>query len=118
MHALIFGAGNIGRSFIGQLFATAGYAVTFVDVNEALVAELNRQGRYRLEVRGPEPRDIWVEGVSAIDGRDRDRVAERAWPRRTSRRPRLGRGRCGMSSRCWRRGWCGGARRGAGRSIS
>jgi mannitol-1-phosphate 5-dehydrogenase len=76
MHALIFGAGNIGRSFIGQLFATAGYAVTFVDVNETLVAELNRQGRYRLEVRGSEPRDIWVEGVSAVDGRDRDRVAE------------------------------------------
>ena len=43
MQALIFGAGSIGRSFIGQLFAGGGYRVTFVDVNEMLVAELNRQ---------------------------------------------------------------------------
>jgi len=28
-----FGAGNIGRSFIGQLFSRSGYEVVFVDTN-------------------------------------------------------------------------------------
>ncbi len=76
MQSVIFGAGNIGRSFLGQLFAARGYRVTFIDVNETLVAELNRQGRYRLEVKGPRPAEIWVEGVSAIDGRDRPAVVQ------------------------------------------
>lgn len=76
MHAIVFGAGNIGRSFIGQLFAAGGYRVTFVDVNEALVTELNRRGRYCVEVKGPQPAEIWVEGVSAVDGRDRAAVVE------------------------------------------
>ena len=34
---VIFGAGKIGRSFIGQLFGCAGYQVVFVDVNQTIV---------------------------------------------------------------------------------
>ncbi len=64
------GAGNIGRSFIGQLFARAGFEVVFVDVDEAVVAELNRRGRYRVEIKDVEPETIWVERVRAVDGRD------------------------------------------------
>ena len=29
-----FGAGNIGRSFIGQLFSRSGYEVVFVDIKK------------------------------------------------------------------------------------
>ncbi len=76
MNAVVFGAGNIGRSFIAQLFAAGGYRVTFIDVNETLVAALNREGRYRLEIKGPRPAEIWIEGVSAIDGRDREAVVK------------------------------------------
>ena len=36
-----FGAGNIGRSFIGQIFSKEGYEVVFIDVNEKLISELN-----------------------------------------------------------------------------
>jgi mannitol-1-phosphate 5-dehydrogenase len=39
---LQFGAGNIGRSFIGQLFSRSGYEVVFIDINKKLVKELNR----------------------------------------------------------------------------
>lgn len=47
--AVIFGAGNIGRGFIGQLLCQSGYQVTFFDVDETLIAALNRDGAYRLE---------------------------------------------------------------------
>jgi len=33
---VIFGAGNIGRGFIGQLFARSGWQIVFVDVNREL----------------------------------------------------------------------------------
>ncbi len=72
---LVFGAGNIGRSFVGQLFARAGYRVVFVDVDDRLVEALNREGRYLVQVRDRRPADIWVEGVSALYARQADRVA-------------------------------------------
>src|SRR5690606_994685 len=38
--AALFGAGNIGRGFIGLLLHEAGYEVVFADVNAALIGEL------------------------------------------------------------------------------
>lgn len=75
MQLVVFGAGNIGRSFIGQLFSRAGYRVVFVDIDEELVAALNEEGRYRIEIRDRTPGEIWVEGVSAIPARDDGEVA-------------------------------------------
>ncbi len=75
MKLVVFGAGNIGRSFVGQLFARAGYQVVFVEVDGALVEALNREGRYRIEIRDRRPGETWVEGVSAVNGRDRERAA-------------------------------------------
>jgi hypothetical protein len=76
MKLVQFGAGNIGRSFIGQLFARAGYEVVFVDVMPEVVALLNERRRYRVKVKDTPPGTIWVENVRAVNGRDRDRVAE------------------------------------------
>jgi mannitol-1-phosphate 5-dehydrogenase len=69
---LIFGAGNIGRSFIGQVFARGGWRVTFVDVDRALVDALNEFGSYRVVIRreGAPDDELMVENVRAIDGRD------------------------------------------------
>jgi mannitol-1-phosphate 5-dehydrogenase len=39
--AVQFGAGNIGRGFMGQLFWEAGYRTIFVEANQKLV-ELSR----------------------------------------------------------------------------
>jgi mannitol-1-phosphate 5-dehydrogenase len=69
-----FGAGNSGRSFIGQLFARGGYEVVFVDVVPEVVAALNERHGYTVEVRDRNPQTIQVEGVRAVDGRDLDAV--------------------------------------------
>jgi mannitol-1-phosphate 5-dehydrogenase len=77
MHALMYGAGNIGRGFIAQLFAASGYEVTFVDVAEQVIEALNREGRYPIRFISTEGnRDVWVEGIRAINGWDREKVAE------------------------------------------
>jgi len=69
---LQFGAGNIGRSFIGQLFSRGGYEVVFVDVNDRIVSELNRRGRYRVVIKRDDLPDeeLDISGVRAVDGRD------------------------------------------------
>ncbi|HUU54019.1 MAG TPA: mannitol-1-phosphate 5-dehydrogenase [Armatimonadota bacterium] len=75
MKLVVFGAGNIGRSFVGQLFARAGYEVIFIDVDDELVAALNREGCYRVEIKDRHPETIRVEGVSAVHGGDRGSAA-------------------------------------------
>ena len=37
MKAVMYGAGNIGRGFIGQRLYLSGYHTTFIDVNDAVV---------------------------------------------------------------------------------
>ena len=64
------GAGNIGRSFIGQLFSRAGFEVVFVDVVAEVIAALNEHHRYRVEIRDRQPETIWVENVRGISGQD------------------------------------------------
>lgn len=47
---LQFGAGNIGRGFMAQLFFEAGYEVVFVDVRKDLVDLLNTRKVYPLRI--------------------------------------------------------------------
>ncbi|MBQ9478356.1 MAG: mannitol-1-phosphate 5-dehydrogenase [Selenomonadaceae bacterium] len=65
--AVHFGAGNIGRGFIGLLLSKAGYHVTFVDVAASLVDDINELGKYYVQIVGDEPKRILVENVSAIN---------------------------------------------------
>ena len=37
----MYGAGNIGRGFIGQVFSGSGYSVGFIDINKEVIAKLN-----------------------------------------------------------------------------
>lgn len=48
---LLFGAGKIGRSFIGQLFSRGGYEVVFVDVNRDLIKALNDKRSYPVLIK-------------------------------------------------------------------
>lgn len=73
--AVIFGAGNIGRGFIGQLFYKSGFSVTFVDVNPDLVISLNRLGEYPLKiVSNSSEQDEIVRNITAVDGKYKEAV--------------------------------------------
>jgi len=48
---VIFGAGKIGRSFIGQLFSLSGYEVVFVDINKKLISDLNIKKQYNVVIK-------------------------------------------------------------------
>ncbi len=67
MRALHFGAGNIGRGFIGGLLSESGYAVTFVDVNEEIVNLLNEKKAYTVVLADLESKETMINGVKAIN---------------------------------------------------
>ncbi len=72
-----YGAGNIGRGFIGQLFSQAGYEIKFVDVNMEVINALNSAHRYPISVLSNElTEEIWVENASGIDGTNSTSVSE------------------------------------------
>lgn len=77
MKATIYGAGNIGRGFIGQLFSQTGYDVTFIDVNSEVVDQLNLDHEYPIRIISEEGNeDIIVKNVRAINGLDSEAIEE------------------------------------------
>lgn len=66
MKAVHFGAGNIGRGFIGLLLSQAGYEVTFVDVNEAFVSQLKERGEYPVTLASDGQETVIVKNVTAL----------------------------------------------------
>ena len=73
---VIFGAGKIGRSFIGQLFSRAGYEIVLVDMDARLIGELNRQRSYKVLICDSNPETIIVENVRGVQARDTASVTE------------------------------------------
>ena len=73
---VIFGAGRIGRSFIGQLFGCSGYKVVFIDVDPAIVSLLNKRRNYRVVIKGEKEKEIIVPDVHAISAFNKEEVAE------------------------------------------
>ncbi len=72
MKAVHFGAGNIGRGFIGALLADAGYHVQFVDVNDTVIQALNERGNYTVHVVGEEHTTFTVDNVSGINSKENE----------------------------------------------
>ncbi len=59
-----------------MLFSNSGYGVTFVDVAETVVQELQEKGEYPLRyVTSQGYEDIWIKPVTAVNGNDMDSVA-------------------------------------------
>src|ERR671917_1260902 len=78
MRAVHFGAGNIGRGFIGQLLHESGYDITFVDVRDDVVDALKTEGRYEVILADEREGHIPVDRVTALhSGRDAEEETER-----------------------------------------
>ena len=77
MHKLVmFGAGNIGRSFIAQLFSRGGYETVFIDINKSVIDALNTYREYPVEIRDTNPAQIIVKNVRGVHTQNAERVAE------------------------------------------
>ena len=75
--AVMYGAGNIGRGFIGQLFNRSGFDTAFIDVNPAVIEQLNTEGKYPIRILHGETYDeVWIDRVSCVDGRDNAAIAK------------------------------------------
>ncbi len=66
MQSVHFGAGNIGRGFIGQLLHEAGYDITFVDIQDSVVNGLKARGRYEVILADETATRIPVNRVTAL----------------------------------------------------
>lgn len=76
MKAVMYGAGNIGRGFVGALFSQSGYDVTFVDVATPVVEALQKRGSYPVRILTDEGHeDVLIDRVTAVDGNDVDAVS-------------------------------------------
>jgi mannitol-1-phosphate 5-dehydrogenase len=75
MRAVHFGAGNIGRGFIGLILSQAGYEVIFSDVNDSLVELLQERKSYTVRLANEEQDTFTVSNVTAINGKNLEDVA-------------------------------------------
>jgi Mannitol-1-phosphate/altronate dehydrogenases len=74
--AVMYGAGNIGRGFIGQLFYMSGYETSFIDVNMDVINKLNADGSYPIYItKGERYDEFKVKHVRGVDGRDIPAIA-------------------------------------------
>lgn len=74
--SLVFGAGNVGRGFLGQLFAESGYEVVFVDVDQPLVAAMQTRGQYTIRlVDNDWMQEVTVAPVCALLAGETEAVA-------------------------------------------
>lgn len=67
MKAVHFGAGNIGRGFVGLLLHEGGYELVFSDVAAALVDAINQADHYTVHEVGDGGVDTQVTGFRAIN---------------------------------------------------
>jgi mannitol-1-phosphate 5-dehydrogenase len=74
--AIQFGAGNIGRGFIGAVLSQAGYHVVFADVNMEIIDRINHDGNYTVHIMDVESRDLHISDISGVNSGSDDIVAE------------------------------------------
>ncbi len=72
MKALHFGAGNIGRGFIGKLLAESDAELTFADANTQLVDQLNHSQEYHVRVVGDTQHTDVIRHIAAVQANSDD----------------------------------------------
>lgn len=67
MKALHFGAGNIGKGFIGSLLNETGYEVCFVDVDQKMIDRFNKNNKYFVEILAEDQPLVEISPVTALN---------------------------------------------------
>lgn len=65
--AVHFGAGNIGRGFIGALFSQSDYHVTFVDIADQTIKMLNEKKQYQVKLATDQHESMTIDNVSGLN---------------------------------------------------
>ena len=66
--AVMYGGGNIGRGFIGKVFADSGYEVCFLDIMQDIIDEMNARGSYTVRIVSNDgEQDTTVSPVRAVN---------------------------------------------------
>lgn len=74
--AVQFGAGNIGRGFIGALLSQSGYQVVFADVVEAVIDKINEDKTYTVHIMDVECEDQKLENICGVNSTKPEAVDE------------------------------------------
>ena len=72
--AIMIGAGNIGRGFIGALLEKSGYHVIFADVAENLISAINERKSYTVHIQDKECAEWTVTNISGISSAGQELV--------------------------------------------
>ncbi|MCM8817907.1 MAG: hypothetical protein NC915_00240 [Candidatus Omnitrophica bacterium] len=72
--AIVFGAGQIGRGFIGELCFDSGYFIIFVDVSEIIVDLLNQRKKYKICLLGEKKVEKVIENFKCLNLKDEKEV--------------------------------------------
>lgn len=64
LRAIHFGAGNIGRGFIGLVLNQSGYQVDFVDINDTVINALKLKKTYQVELVGEQQQVLTITDVN------------------------------------------------------
>lgn len=67
MKAVHFGAGNIGRGFIGEILAKNDFSMIFIDVNETVIRQLQEKKSYTIAYADESEKKIEIEHVTGIN---------------------------------------------------
>ena len=74
--AIQFGAGNIGRGFIGALLSQSGYEVVFADVVDAVIDKINEDKSYTVHIMDVECEDQKLENIRGVNSTKPEAVEE------------------------------------------
>lgn len=70
MKAIMYGAGSIGRGFIGALLSEIGYEVVFIDINEQVIQTINTEKKYPQIIMNAAQDVHWITNIRAVDGKN------------------------------------------------
>jgi mannitol-1-phosphate 5-dehydrogenase len=75
--AVMYGAGNIGRGFIGKVFSESGYKVCFLDIDKTLINAFNKYHEYDVKIVADDFEKLdKVKNVYAVDANTEEAIKE------------------------------------------